>query len=333
MKGIVLLVMTLLPLPGLAETRIRLDNVGKPGVLAIDEENAYVGDVGCVKVIRLKDGKFVKQIGRPGQGPGEFVNEVYPRIINGVLHVSSDRKITTYDRKLELKSEVTFRKRYSLIWALGDRFVGEKLARRNGDWYMTFSLFTPDFKLESEIFNRVWGAIHANRTMEFLVQWGFESNGARVALVHPEGLKISLFSPEGKLVGLIDRPDKKIPFTAKDRNEVIDFWRITPPYRNDLERYMTRTVFPAFFPAIRECCMDARYLYVFTHHTSGEKSECLVFDLSGKWVATHGVRLYGGRFEYLILCVRDGFLYQVAEDESSGDWLLIKSALGGFKGG
>ncbi len=71
-KKIILLIFSLNVFFVSGEKRTSFDNVFKPRNFVVEGNDLYIVDGGVIKYFSMKDFKFIRQIGKKGEGPGEF---------------------------------------------------------------------------------------------------------------------------------------------------------------------------------------------------------------------------------------------------------------------
>jgi hypothetical protein len=301
--------------------------IGKPGSppenifseirqLAVDgRENIYVLDSkeSQVKVF-AREGKYLRTIGRPGQGPGELDN---PRSIS----ISGDEiMVTEASRRLSFFSLAgSYLRTLSTkeTWALmaeadskGDIIVVTATIDPKEPFY-SYLKFDGQLNLLFEIARSP--APNASKGYNPFMPISYLRVDKKDNFIYgyPEDYTIQVFNPQGKLIRKITREYTPVEVTEKERKEMM---ADTPPsIKFNFSKY--HSAFRRFVPD------DEGRIIVQSWEKGGEEDIFLydIFDAEGRYIVQ--VPIKGRPFVAL-----KGRIYVSAEDEE-GSPLVIRYAM------
>lgn len=311
-----------------AEQVIPLNQLEKPGLLVVDEKRIYIPDGHAVKIFSRRDFSLQTTFGRKGEGPGEFKYPPSLFIRPDGIWVDSQDKLSQFSFSGKLVKEIKRSSRGSSFKPVGkgERFVGVKTKLTPEDFYLTYVIFNSALQEVKEIHRGKW-ILQKNRKRRVFEQFFYEVVGDKIVFVHySSDFAIDIVDAEGKLIHSIRRDDKKIPFTKKDQQAVLDYWPQHPSYRRDVERLKRSTIFPEYFPAISTCRVANKKIYVITYLLQQGKSECLVYDMQGKFQKRIFIPLLKrtphGIYDLPNFSIYDGRLFQVIDNPDKETWEL-----------
>lgn len=278
---VVVAIFTIIPGFG-SEKIIPLTNLDVPASIAMDDERIYIEDGPTIRLFSRMDFKFIKTIGGEGQGPGEFQGFASPQILPEYLLVSGDHKIAYFSLDGEL-----IRERKHAQFGYGIKVVDHNYI--GFDWifredYVSYTLYDSDFKPIKEL-HRGKALIHPNRRREYFEIHFYDTWKDRIVVAHREGFVIDIFDAEGKLLRSIKHKVKPVPFTNKDKENAVKYWKEERGFeRWQIDRLLERTDFPDYYPPIQTCRLDSGKIYVITYTKKHDEYESLVFDMNGNFV-------------------------------------------------
>jgi hypothetical protein len=294
--------------------------------LEVDAEgNIYAAD-SKENHIRVfdKKGVYLRTVGRPGQGPGEFTT---PRHV----HVNPAGEIMATDeasRSVKVFSPDGSYLRQHLL----KTFYPMEMDYGGGDvfYIMDFSMEPPGFKLsrldsrtEKSLQLAVWAIPNLSRATVFepIMSFAVMPDGRLLYGCPTEGYEIQIFSPDGCLEKKIIKDWESQPVTAKEKEAILnELKKRFPSGQIDLE-------FPNFHPPYRVVKSDDSGRIIVHVHSEfaiepSQETESLfdVFDREGRYVARFHYPFKtlmekpmlwrGGKF-YTIEQDEDGYLYIV----------------------
>jgi hypothetical protein len=273
---------------------IPLPQVEEPRQVCAEHDRVYIVDDKDIVVYSFADGRFLRKVGRVGQGPGEF------KIGPGRLAVLDDR--------------LAVRDMFQVIFF---SISGDYLSHVREPEYMGFSLYLPVGKSvvgfpsdrrqdgslapatgriydgEGKPLKRFYEALpelpppppppgsgppsikrDALMVREY-VDW-IVHGGMIFVADSRKGLSVSAFDEQGKLLYEIKHKVDRIKVTKKFRASVLDERKKSKYAEYD------NPVFPEFFPAFVGFKIDGDSIYVITSAQKGGLYEVIEMDLKGK---------------------------------------------------
>jgi hypothetical protein len=143
-----------------SEKIIPLTNLNTPDTIVMDDERIYIEDSSVIKLFDRGNFKFIKTIGREGQGPGEFQDFANPQILPENILVSSSNKIAYFSLNGEFIKERRHAQFGYGIKAVNHNYIG--FVWRFREDYVSYILHDSDFKLIKEL-HRGKALIHPKR--------------------------------------------------------------------------------------------------------------------------------------------------------------------------
>jgi len=292
----------------------------EPREIDADEDgNIYILDRKAIH-IKVFDsrGKFVRTIGKKGQGPGEFENPSGIRITpqkeilvcdprsRRVLFFSVDgqflRQLLAGEMWMFTRAKVDSKGNIVGSHTIMDKVPKTELLKFNAEMEPLFTIASMPIARYPD-FNPYFPFFFYEVTEEDNILWGKTTE-----------YEFRILSPEGKLVKRIVKDYDPEKLTREDREKrAKEIWGDAPPSASDV-----RVKWPKNFPAFQECIMDDRgWLFVRTYEKTKdpEGSYYDVFDNEGRYIAK------------VFLTVRPrllkaGKLYAIEEDEEG--FLTVK---------
>jgi hypothetical protein len=290
--------------------------------LAVDDDgNIYAIDLkGNHVLVFDRNGRFLRTVGRPGQGPGEFSGA-------GNIHVGSNGEIMVTDegsRSIKYFSPDGQYRRQYLLKAFSPIKVDYDSA---GVYYiMDFSMEPPGFKL-SRLDSRT-------EESSVLATWAMPMpDPKRVSIFDPimsfavmpddrllygcptEGYEILIFDAQGRLQKRILKDWDPNPVTDEEREAILDECKKRNPSNP------VQLDFPRIHPPYRVVnCDDSGRIFVLSHSgiaddpSQARKTVFDVFDQEGRYIA-----IIRHQFKALIekpMLWNGGKFYTVEQDEA-----------------
>jgi hypothetical protein len=266
------------------EKIVPLTNLNNPVAIVLNSEWIYIQDSATVRLFRKSDYKYIKTVGREGQGPGEFQDFASPQILPEHLLVSSSNKIALFS----LSGEFIEEKRHAVfdygIKSINNHYVGFVWAYRED--YVAYLLYDSDFILIKEL-HRGKALLHPNRRRDFFEIHFYDTYEDKIAVAHREGFVIDIYNSKGDILHSIRHEVEPVTFTKEDKENVVKYWREERGYQQwQIDQLLERTDFPDSYPPIQTCRLADGLIYVITYKEKRDKFECLLFDLMGDLVKT-----------------------------------------------
>lgn len=231
-----------------SERIIPLTNLNAPATIALDDERIYIEDGPTIKLFNRIEYEFIKNIGREGQGPGEFQYTAVPQVLSEKLVVSSTNKVSYFT----LSGDFVKDKRHNIfstpVRVVKNNYVGHIWVFKED--YVAYILYDPDFKPIKEL-HRGKALIHPNRRREFFEIHFYDTYKDKIVVAHREGFVIDIFDSEGSILRSIEHKIKPVPFTNEDKKNVVKYWKESGLEQWQIDRLLDRTDFPDFYPPIQ----------------------------------------------------------------------------------
>jgi hypothetical protein len=262
---------------------------GAGGVFALDfkEQKIKVYD---------KNGKFLRLIGKPGQGPGELgMASGIQFMDDGTLVVedATNRRLALFKPSGEFIKNISTSGMMALVNILLDgkgNALGRELGMAEGNAKMFFEikkfdpslkpLFTLD-KIEFPI--PVPGSGTKINILDMISAYQFDPAG-NIYYGRNSDYEIKVYSPEGKHVRTIQKEYDRVKVTQADIDDMLERVPNTVPGINVREMYS----FPEYFPPFQTFLLDNEgrlFVRTFTKGKAKGEYEIDVFDPEGRYIA------------------------------------------------
>jgi hypothetical protein len=250
-----------------------------------DQDNLYVLDRGVGKVfVYDRTGKFVREMGRPGQGPGELTTPMQMAVTREGAVVISDmrrKSFSMFQRDGRYVEELPFEYERTL--------GGMEVRPHPQAGFVSVYQPHPGLRADTGSLKLVWHPLDIDQEPRVLAEvpgsrdrlgagaarvdqpafshgfyWGVLPTG-QAAVAHTTGYRIDIFSPEGKLAQTVERPIEPRRTTAADREAerarrmghlVEDAMSSTPQVRRAAEKQLKELKFAEVMPVIQEMGVD-----------------------------------------------------------------------------
>jgi len=302
----------------------------KPGRFAVDAEgNIYLGDDSdsAIKVFDSQ-GKYLRTIGREGQGPGEFtdIGDIF-LLPNGRLLVIDfqTRRTLFFSSEGQFLSSFQWKKDFERIYLATDSsctvaegIFSEEIPELwikkidfSGEELMTFGRFSfPELNTM-----RIEGGV-ARMAVPWSPASAFAGDRRRQWLYHCPGDKylIEVYDRQGKLFRKIDRPYERVPVSDKDISEFRSRFADKPD--SPVAKFYQRLEFPKVKTITNRMIVDSDGdLWVRTSEVKKEEEKEItawdIFDTDGLYEARVWLDVIPSVFA-------GGKMYLTDEEEATG---------------
>ena len=306
--------------------------LANPFYILADNSQLYITDGPVINIYSLTDYKPVKKFGRAGEGPREF--KLNPRRSAGSAFIfihpdyilaNSLGKVLYFSKKGEFIKETRVNTRARRFRTLGQGFAGEEFVREKDNMrYSVRFIYNSNFKRVKELYRRQsFSQPQGDMNPFYMVSPIMEVYRDRVYINDPEGLTIYVFDANGNQLPSIKHNYDKLVITDDYKNEMLNWYKTYPSFKDRWPQWKDRLKFPGYFPAIRWFNVIDDKIYVLTHKQENEKSEFIILDLDGKFLKKAMVPLVekDERLWYPYT-IKNDKLYQLIENPDEEEWEL-----------
>jgi hypothetical protein len=271
---------------------IPLPELESASLVRAEHGKIYIKDKKDIAVYSFDTGRFLKRIGRPGQGPGEFTFLGSFCLVGDQLIAADIGKTLIFSADGEYLGQVIPPSRIMRFPYLpvGHHFIGVPLERKEDgtELPLTLIIYDQNGKTVKRLLEvpdvlpppppRPGASLPAGKMKNLMVREYFDylvyDNKIFVA-DSTKGLSISVFDETGNLLYEIRHPVDRIKVTKEYQEKIIN--NLTGIFRQN-----NQPIFPDYFPAFVAMKIDGGKIYVVTSARKGNFNEVIVMDLSGK---------------------------------------------------
>lgn len=269
------------------------------GAFVVDPEgNIFALDTkDCNIKVYDKEGKFLRRIGKKGQGPGELGTS------SGILMTGdgqilvedvSNRRLALFKRSGEFIKSISTADKLGLVSLILDPqggFAGREMGLTEGNVKMFFEIkkynqdLKPLFSLDKiEIPILLPGSGAKINPMEIMSIYQIDKDG-RIYYGRNAEYEIKIYDREGNHIRTIQKEYDRTKIAKEDIDEMMERIGSAGPAGANLKDMLT---FPEYFPPFQQFFLDDRgRLYVRTYSKGKAKHEYEVdvFDAEGRFIA------------------------------------------------
>lgn len=241
-------------------------------------------------------GKFLRAIGKPGQGPGELgmpsgiqITAANELLVEDVIN----RRLAYFKVSGEFIRNVSTADKFGLVSVFLDpqgNFMGREMGLAEGNAKMFFEIkkydqnLKPLFTLDKiEFAVPIPGSGTKLNIMEMISVYQFDSQG-NILYGRNANYEIKIYNQEGKHIRTIQKEYEPVKITPEDIKEMLERIPNTGAGVNTREMF----TFPEYFPPFQNFILDDEgRLYVRTWEKGKARGEYVfdVFDPEGKFIA------------------------------------------------
>ena len=277
----------------------------------------------------------MKKFGGKGEGPGEFYipTELAHQKEKGLqislrpdyLMVNSSGKLLFFSRNGDYKRMIKFKSfgfAYDFV-PLGKNFIawGSADRKSKAEYKNAVSLFQPDIHKIKEIYTCDFPFKMSGRDAEKAYFFKLDTpiyetydNKIFITFSGIQKFEIEVFNETGEKLYTVSTDYEKIKLTDEHIKKYKSEFKYL--FKFGLEWNLKNTLFPEYFPAIRNFSIADDKIYVLTFKKEGNKSEFIIFDLKGKLlkkIMFPVVEMNAKHFSPY--SIADGKFYQIIENE------------------
>jgi hypothetical protein len=304
----------------------------KGGVLSVDGKgNLFFADRGNERVQMYDQfGKFIRTIGRKGQGPGEY-------IFSGQVFFDVDGNTCVRDARqfVVFGKDGIFKKKIPLTTFLNQLMIGPggsiigttQPSAARGEPKYALLMLDPEGKMFRTIAEFKGELAQSEKVI--IIHWysnsfAFSPLAADTfAYGFSDDYKIFVADRNGKIVLIIEKQEKPKAITAKEKTltekEGMFAWMgiSGEPNPRDIRYPDHRPYFGRFYSD------DMGRLYVIRHRSIMEKEAPMAVDVFSK----DGIYLYKMTWPAFPSAIKNGCLYEVREDKDTGEYTIVRSRI------
>jgi hypothetical protein len=284
-----------------------------PSTVACDPEgNVYVVDSGAKNIKKIDaQGKFLKTIGREGQGPGEFGGLYYSTFAKDRLIVwdSGNRRLCAFTPEGKFINFTNISYEEGSVRKLRGFPSGEIAVEKEKTYRRepgkpqtcTIDLYSPDLKFVRTIYKReIWRKKYV-RTKDYGistlyfpysadVRWDVTPDG-RIIIGFSESYDLEIYNRSGKMISTISHAYESVKVTEKDKKDYFDsleFYRMGERLKDPPEYITKHTEFPKHKPVYDNVLVDSEgnIWVVLNREKKDEKGKMFdAFDPKGKFIS------------------------------------------------
>jgi hypothetical protein len=307
---------------------ISLPALKKAETLTVDDNQLYITEQATVYIYSLQDFKLIKTFGRSGEGPAEFKITTYRGLFllfrKDYLVVDSYGRLSFFTRDGQFKAEFKTYPSIGRYVFLGDRLVGLGFKQYEKANYFTFTLYDTKANTSKEFYRypHPYQPGHPYNPLETTRMPAYVAHNHKLYLRGKKNT-ILVFAETGEPLPSLHFPCREVEFTPRHRDYYINWYKTDPKFKPIYERDKRWIQFPAYFPVIRDFSIANEKIYILTYEVREGKNRLLVLNLDGKLLQDVFIPLQEeNAFRLFPYTVKDGMLYQVAENEDSEAWEL-----------
>ncbi len=272
-----------------AEKVADFPEIMRPEKIYIDGDEMYVVETQLkIVVYSISTQKFLREISKNGEGPGEFSFRPELKILPDSIFLGAISKVMTFSKEGQLHDENRLIPRGRVLpvgagyVSIGSTFSGE-------DRFTTVNLLDADLQKTKELFRQLRPQRRGgfNPIRNFL---GLDTYEDKIFII--DGQKdflIEIFDHEGEKLNNIEKKIEKIRIPNVYQEMLVKQLQEQPggngaEYRAVIERFGVE--YPKFFPDIREFQVLNGKIYVQTYKTEQGNTEYIILDLEGKSLQT-----------------------------------------------
>ncbi len=297
---------------------VELKELVKPVDMRISKDYIYISDSASIKLYERKTIKYVKTIGRKGNGPKEFQYSPRLQLLSNGIVAYLVNKIYLIDKFGIVNKENKLNIMYVDLKKIKNRFIGVKFSKKPNDFYLEYFLLNQNFKPQKTIYQHKWSN-HLNGTRELFYNSFFGVYNKKLFIIpNMKEFKIDILNSKGKLEKTIKKKKTLIPFAECDKQE---FWKMWKKQKIDLVFQKKIVLFPKYLPAIFKVLFSNDKLYIITYLEKNEKRECYLYNLKGKQIKRIFIPLKINSIAHRpLFSIKDNKIYQLIDNEENETW-------------
>lgn len=254
-----------------------LKEVMKPSRLTVSGQEVYISDEKKIKVFSLKDLKLIREIGRAGEGPGEFNIDPRVRVSDDKLFAATSTKILWLKKNGELIKEIRIPVLIRTA-PVKENYVAGNL--QIPDYFV--ELYDSNFKKVKTLYQHKDPELikmKLNPLFAYLIQ--FDVSEGKIFLHKGEnGFFFEVLDDKGEKIYEIKKDYKKIKFENWFKEKFLENMKGTITTKD----FEERVVFPDYFPPVQSMIVKDGKIYLKTFKKKENEFEFIVLTIKGNEV-------------------------------------------------
>lgn len=304
----------------------------QPVRINIDGNEMFVVDARSkIAVFSISDLRFLRDISRSGEGPGEFRYLPFIKIFADSVFLGALNKVMVFSREGKLIEE---KRLYPIARALPvkDNYVSFGTEREGEETYRTVNLLNTDLKKIKALHRqlRIPRRRGINPIRDYL---GFDTFKDKIFIADSrQGFVIEVFNSLGEKLDTIEKKVEKIRISDDFKGKYVEQLEKRPggqgaEWRVAIQRFGVE--YQKFFPDIREFLVVDDKIYVQTYKTKEGKTEFIVLDSEGNTLQAAFLPLYekGSLVDKHVYTFYKDYYYYLKYSEDNEIWELHRIKL------
>lgn len=325
-KLLLLLISLVLILTSFAygEKTIPLPELLKPDSITLDRDQIYIGERTSIYIYDLKNFKLKKKFGKEGEGPREFrldtmrgVEQLIIDVRTENIIVNSMGKVSFFKKDGTYKSELKCHDQSRAFKVLGPGFAAQGgMTLENGNRYRAVNIYDSKLNKLKEVFKVKHHFQRDSGLRMFETSYRMATYDNKLFVAWERDFNIQVFDAGGKKLFNLNRDYEKIKVTEKDKQNVIDFFKTNPRYKELFVMLRPLLKFPTHFAALLDMKVSDGKVYAITFKKEDKGFECFIFDTNGKFLERTILPLKQmDDFISQPYTIKNGKFYQLVENE------------------
>jgi hypothetical protein len=313
-----------------AEKIATLKEVIKPDGMAICKDRILVTEKAIIYMYSLKDLRYIKKIGKGGEGPQEFKVNPFGQPL--LIYPADDKfMVNSYNRLSYFTHDGEFIKEKNIkpFWyyqPIGNQFVALGFVE-NEQHQHVFGVILCDENLEKikTLYISDINMGFSGKYMFPISSIAFQVYKNKIYISRGDEFTIDIFDRKGNKIKRIKHPYQPIKLTEDYEKKTIGSFS-KPGYQMFGPFMKSRAKFKSHFPVIQDMYVKNDRIYVITYKMKNDKTECIVLDLQGnelKRVFISFPMIYGFDFK-LPFYFHNHSYYNLVENEEEEVWEIHK---------
>lgn len=325
----ILIFFIFLPGPVSAQKVAQFPELANPFLFYPDDGRIFITEGVTTFIYSARDYKLLKKFGKEGEGPGEVMlrrgggtTEIYLVIQPDHIINTSIDKLIYFSKNGEFIKEKKTSAIAMFLTPIGEFYAGFKYTRGDGgNRIASILVFNSQLEKTRTIYSQVhnWSGPNVEFNPLVVEPPLFEVGGDVIFVANEELTFLRGYSTGGGILFEITPKNKPVPFTQKDKDEMIAQYKRTTFWKRYYEIRKSMFKFPAYFPPIRFFNLDrpGKKVYISTNKTAEGERTWLVYDFKGNFIKEITLPAEG-IFQFF-----KGKCYRLAENEDEEIWELF----------